>query len=52
MKNAAIQTTVEAMINEIGQLRKLMAIDSMPIELQQVRQLLRVLEAKLNEVTA
>ena len=48
---AATQITVEAMLNQIGLLRKLMAIDSMPVELQEVRQLLRVLDAKLNKVT-
>jgi hypothetical protein len=48
---AATQITVEAMLDQIGLLRKLMAIDNMPVELQQARQLLRVLDAKLNKVT-
>jgi hypothetical protein len=45
----AIKQTIEAMLNEIGQLRKLVALDNMPEELQQARQLLRLLDAKLNK---
>ena len=44
----AVAQTVERMINEIGQLRLLVAIDSMPEKLQQVRQLLRELDAELS----
>lgn len=42
--DAAVHKAVQAMINEIGQLRMLVAIDSMPHKLQQVRQLLRELD--------
>jgi hypothetical protein len=46
---AATQITVEAMLDQIGLLRKLVAIDSMPLKLQQVRQLLRELNAELDK---
>lgn len=45
----AIKQTVAAMLNEIGMLRKVVALDSMPIKLQQVRQLLRELDAELSK---
>lgn len=45
---AAVKATVKAMINEIGKLRLLVAIDSMPVKLQSVRQLLRELDAELD----
>ena len=44
-----VAKTVEAMINEIGKLRQMVAIDNMPDELQQARHLLRVLDEKLNK---
>ena len=44
-----VAKTVEAMINEIGKLRQMVAIDDMPAELQQARHLLRVLDEKLNK---
>jgi hypothetical protein len=37
------------MLNEIGELRRFVAIDNMPDKLQQVRQLLRELDAELEE---
>lgn len=46
---AATQITVEAMLDQIGLLRKLVAIDNMPVKLQQVRQLLRELNAELDK---
>jgi hypothetical protein len=46
-----IKSTVIAMLNEIGELRKTVAIDSMPQKLQQVRQLLRELDADLDVKT-
>ena len=46
--DAAVRDTVEAMINEIGKLRLLVAIDNMPFKLQEVRQLLRELDEELN----
>lgn len=45
----AVKQTIEAMLNEIGMLRKIVAIDSMPDKLQQVRQLLRELDAELSK---
>lgn len=45
-----IRKTVTAMVNQVGELRRTVAIDNMPEELQQVRQLLRVLDARLDEV--
>jgi hypothetical protein len=42
-----VAKTVTQMINLIGELRLLVAIDSMPLELQKARQLLRQLDAKL-----
>lgn len=45
----AVKETVHNMLNEIGKLRLLVALDNMPIELQQVRQLLRQLEARLEK---
>lgn len=39
-----VAQTVQNMISEIGELRKLVAIDSMPDKLQKVRQLLRELD--------
>lgn len=44
-----VKATVEAMINEIGKLRQFVAIDSMPTKLQQVRQLLRELDAEMEQ---
>ena len=44
---SAVKQTVAAMINELGMLRKLVALDNQPIELLQIRQLLRELDAKL-----
>ena len=46
------QKTVTAMIDEIGKLRLVVAIDSMPAKLQQIRQLLRELDAELNKQNA
>jgi len=37
------------MLNEIGLLRKVVSIDSMPDKLQQIRQLLRELDAELSK---
>lgn len=48
--HSAIRKTVSALINEIGELRRLVGIDSMPEELQQVIQLLRMLDARLEGV--
>jgi bacterioferritin-associated ferredoxin len=39
-----VAQTVQNMISEIGELRKIVAIDSMPDKLQKVRQLLRELD--------
>jgi hypothetical protein len=47
--DAAVKQTVINMINEIGLLRKLVAIDSMPYKLQQARLLLRELYAEYEE---
>lgn len=44
-----VAQTVQNMINEIGMLRKIVEIDSMPVELQQVRQLLRQLDEKISK---
>jgi hypothetical protein len=44
-----VAKTVENMINEIGLLRQLVAIDCMPIELQQARHLLRQLDERLKK---
>lgn len=46
---ATIHETVIAMIGEIGKLRQLCAIDQMPEKLQQVRQMLRELDAELEQ---
>lgn len=48
---ATIHQTVKNMIGEIGALRQLVAIDNMPDKLQQVRQLLRELDAELESKT-
>lgn len=45
----AVKQTVAAMLNEIGMLRLVVPIDSMPDKLQQVRQLLRELDAELSK---
>jgi len=45
----AVKQTVAAMLNEIGLLRKVVSIDSMPDKLQQIRQLLRELDAELSK---
>lgn len=47
-----IHETVQAMIGEIGKLRQLVAIDSMPLKLQQVRQLLRELDYDMEQRAA
>lgn len=47
--NKTVHETVKAMINEIGELRQFVAIDSMPDKLQQVRQLLRELDYELEQ---
>lgn len=44
--DAATHQAIQNMINEIGQLRMLVAIDSIPEKLQRVRQLLRELDAE------
>ncbi len=44
--NTTVHKTVKNMIDEIGQLRVLVAIDNMPEKLQRVRQLLRELDAE------
>lgn len=44
--DAAVHKAIQAMINEVGQLRMLVAIDSMPEKLQRARQLLRELDAE------
>lgn len=44
--DAATYKAIQAMINEFGQLRLLVAIDSMPEKLQRARQLLRELDAE------
>jgi hypothetical protein len=41
------QKTVTAMIDELGKLRLLVGIDSMPAKLQLIRQLLRELDVEL-----
>lgn len=46
-QSKTVHETVQRMISEIGELRKLVAIDNMPHKLQQVRQLLRELDAEL-----
>ena len=48
--NETVHHTVEAMINEIGLLRQFVGIGSMPYKLQQVRQLLRELDAELTKL--
>ncbi|MCG5512811.1 hypothetical protein [Ectothiorhodospira shaposhnikovii] len=45
----AVHAAVQAMINEIGELRMLVAIDSMPEKLQKARQLLRELDEELHQ---
>jgi hypothetical protein len=47
--NSLVHDTVHRMLNEIGELRRFVAIDNMPDKLQQVRQLLRELDAELEE---
>ena len=47
--DAAIHEAVKAMINEVGSLRMLVAIDSMPEKLQKARQLLRELDDELEQ---
>lgn len=47
--DAATHKAIQAMINEVGQLRLLVAIDSMPEKLQRVRQLLRELDAEYEQ---
>lgn len=47
--DAATHQAIQAMINEVGQLRLLVAIDSMPEKLQRVRQLLRELDAEYEQ---
>lgn len=50
MSAAAVHATVMAMVDQIGQLRQNgVAIDAMPPKLQQVRQLLRELDAELQQ---
>lgn len=49
MSKELVHETVKAMIGEIGELRKFVAIDSMPYKLQQVRQLLRELDYELEQ---
>ena len=45
-----VAKTVQNMINEIGLLRKVVEIDSMPVELQEARYLLRQLDEKLSRM--
>jgi len=44
-----VHDTVTDMMACIGELRKFMALDSMPLKLQQVRQLLRELDHEMSQ---